>query len=867
MARGCSLRGPLRQASNRCVAARIITKSRLRQSKGQVRSNKRHPTGFSCANNSSAPGESTMYAIGAKGNQSDWLMSGSVKENNETFLEYLESAGYMDALDSERIRTEFRRLQANNQGLSMQALLVRKGHFTADRAEMLFQAFLKGEAVKRTTDRRVWKRPTTGPVGVDDSEVAGDNANTDGLFEPPGPASGNRPTRPIPPKPNASDTEKQPTGPIGQAAGRKRPSDVPTKPINRKATRRTTGVVDSDSRPTDDVPSHTTEQGGEDDQWLLHTQIGGQSGDDTLANMDYDVPAGTVIAGGGVTIAQVREQMGLRDDVRLISSKMDSTVAHLQPDSASDRKRYVVIREIARGGMGKVLEVEDTELRRSVALKVLRKELLGRRDVVERFLEEAQITGQLEHPNIVPVHEMGVDGAGNLYFTMKFVEGLSLSELLLKLREGNRDMLRDYSLVKLLDIFIKVCEGIGFAHNRGVIHRDLKPANIMVGKFGEVQVMDWGVAKLVDRDAYFEPDGAVVLTDRLAAGTMHTMVGSIIGTPSYMSPEQANGDLDAMGPQTDIFSLGVILYEMLALRSPWTGRTSDEVLEQVRNKDPVKPSERNPDRDIPAELERLCLRCLEKDGEKRINSVRELEANVRSYIEGRAMRAVKYSYTRLAAKWVSRYKREVIGGVLTILLVTGGILGTAWYMERLDRERVLGLNDDAAVLLERWREHVDQHQFDEAESDLDQARDRFQRVLAVVPDDERANLGLQSIREISGQIRASRVAYEREVASRAELDALLSQARSLVSSATDPLYKEQRLTEAFGSVQAMLALDPGNAQALRLKTDICRSQVEFALERSRPDSARFWIEQWRTTGLDEEQRQARLRDVSRLRAD
>jgi tRNA A-37 threonylcarbamoyl transferase component Bud32 len=260
----------------------------------------------------------------------------------------------------------------------------------------------------------------------------------------------------------------------------------------RPTARRTSNV--EDSRPGRTTSKRQTVKSSGVTMWAY------EGAQDELAATDKIVAAGTIIQASEVTIAHVRHQMGIGEGVKLVSDKMGSTLAHIQPDAGAEKKRYVVIREIARGGMGKVLEVEDTELRRSVALKVLRKELLGRRDVVERFLEEAQITGQLEHPNLVPVHEMGVDGAGNLYFTMKYVEGLSLSEVLLKLREGNRDTKRDFPLLKLLDAFIKICEGMAFAHNRGVIHRDLKPANIMVGKFGEVQVMDWGVGKVVGKE-------------------------------------------------------------------------------------------------------------------------------------------------------------------------------------------------------------------------------------------------------------------------------------------------------------------------------------------------------------------------------
>ncbi|MCL4730916.1 MAG: serine/threonine protein kinase, partial [Planctomycetes bacterium] len=313
------------------------------------------------------------------------------------------------------------------------------------------------------------------------------------------------------------------------------------------------------------------------------------------------------ITGQEMTLADLRQQMGLSDGVKLDHSG-GSGVSKLRKIGGM-KKRYSVVREIARGGMGKVIEVEDNDLRRSVALKVLRKEMLDRKDLVERFLEEAQITGQLEHPNIVPVHEIGVDGRGNLYFTMKLVEGEDLSSILKRMRKNDPGADKAYPLARLIDIFIKICEGIAFAHSKGVIHRDLKPANVMVGRFGEVQIMDWGVAKIVGRKE--DTHDRLVVSDRQQDDANRTMAGSILGTPSYMSPEQARGEVNYMGPTSDIFSLGVILYELLALKTPWTAQTSAQVLDQVKNYNPDPPSKMAPERKIPPELEQLALKCLE----------------------------------------------------------------------------------------------------------------------------------------------------------------------------------------------------------------------------------------------------------------
>ncbi|MBX3458328.1 MAG: protein kinase [Planctomycetes bacterium] len=796
-------------------------------------------------------------------------MSAGNANVDEAFLTYLENGSYVSALEAETLRTEFRRKKSLEKQLTMLAFVIRKGHFTREQGQQLFDIFSKNgsstegsksaqppDAGMTLVENPHWRtNPMARQVDDESDDIALEaiDAEADWTDEP---------TAKAPPRP-----EQKPTRQVQEPPKQERPTH---RPLNDSGTKRhtdkhTSNVEDSRSntgrKTTDRKATGNTSRSGTGSKgagWSLHDDS------DAVGDVGKEVPAGTIIAGSAMTIAQVREQMELGEGVKLISDKMQSSLAQFQPDATSDKKRYVVIREIARGGMGKVLEVEDTELRRSVALKVLRKELLGRRDIVERFLEEAQITGQLEHPNIVPVHEMGVDGAGNLYFTMKFVEGLSLAEILLKLREGNRDLRREYPLLKLLDIFIKICEGMSFAHNRGVIHRDLKPANIMVGKFGEVQVMDWGVAKVVGREFVSDNDSGIVMTDRLDSGSVHTMMGSVIGTPSYMSPEQARGDLDAIGPKTDIFSMGVILYEMLALRSPWTGKTSDEVLEQVRELTPIKPSQRNPEVEVPAELERLALLCLEKDLEARPKSVKELAENIRNFTEGRAMGSVDYSPIRLFMKWVGRNKKEVAGVMLTIVLVIGGIVGTLWYIRKVDEQRVLGLNDDAEVILEEWRPLANDRKFNEADEKLDEAKQLFQRVLAVIDGDERATAGLEAVSAAHEDVRRMRIAALAEE-SRAELIAmLLKEGEDLAAEAkATPLYAERLMGEAASRAQAVLAVEKDNVRARRLKADACRELAQYALDRSRLGLCSYWLGQWAQTGLYERERKAMEFEVQR----
>ena len=203
----------------------------------------------------------------------------------------------------------------------------------------------------------------------------------------------------------------------------------------------------------------------------------------------------------------------------------------------SDAPRYVEQETIGKGGMGEIVLCVEHNTRREVAMKRMLPTAAGHARQRARFVEEAQVTAQLEHPNIVPVHELGQDDRGAIYFTMKLVKGRSLAEVL----AAARDEAETHSLGELLQVFLKVCDGVAFAHSRGVVHRDLKPANIMVGDFGEVLVMDWGIARILGRAE--DADETTIQSSRQDTNqpALHAMVGSIMGSPSYMPPEQEIG--------------------------------------------------------------------------------------------------------------------------------------------------------------------------------------------------------------------------------------------------------------------------------------------------------------------------------------
>ncbi|MHC4219514.1 MAG: protein kinase domain-containing protein [Planctomycetota bacterium] len=234
--------------------------------------------------------------------------------------------------------------------------------------------------------------------------------------------------------------------------------------------------------------------------------------------------------------------------------------------------RYETLGEIARGGMGVIIRSRDTDLGRDVAMKVLQSRHADNEAMVRRFVEEAQIAGQLQHPGVLTVYELGLQADKRPYFTMRLIRGRTLAALL------DERSLPDDDRGRFLRVFERMCQTMAYAHARGVIHRDLKPANIMVGNFGEVQIVDWGLAKLLPRDetggdAPAERETEIRLPQTEAHGS-HSIAGSVMGTPAYMPPEQARGEIDQLDERADVFALGAILCEILTGEAPYTGDAS-----------------------------------------------------------------------------------------------------------------------------------------------------------------------------------------------------------------------------------------------------------------------------------------------------
>jgi serine/threonine-protein kinase len=280
--------------------------------------------------------------------------------------------------------------------------------------------------------------------------------------------------------------------------------------------------------------------------------------------------------------------------------------------------RYELLEELGRGAMGTVRLARDVDLRREVALKTLLPDEAHRPGPRSRLLREARLAGGLEHPNIVPVHELGAFDDGQPFFTMRRLQGRSLADVLAAQRMGDATALEEYGRVRQLTVFIQVCLSLEFAHSHGVVHRDVKPGNIMLGDFGEVLLLDWGIAKRTDSKDPGESTDGLTLT----------------GTPGYMAPEQILMDASVSPQLADVYALGAILYEMLTLRRPIEDPDAEDLMVRCCTEDPVPPSRRAPERGIPPELDDLCMKALAREPQKRTASARALAREAEHFLEG-----------------------------------------------------------------------------------------------------------------------------------------------------------------------------------------------------------------------------------------
>jgi serine/threonine protein kinase/formylglycine-generating enzyme required for sulfatase activity len=383
--------------------------------------------------------------------------------------------------------------------------------------------------------------------------------------------------------------------------------------------------------------------------------------------------------------------------------------------------RYHINRPLAAGGMGAVLDIQDNDFRRTAAMKVIHGKFADDPQALERFLAEAQVTAQLEHPNIVPIHDMGVMPDGSLYFTMKLIEGLSLGDLVkfrrlhaglmtreqyladkekkeagkaLGMRKAAHQLAADYAadsakgaelnarftVEETLLTFLKVLDGVGFAHSRGVIHRDIKPDNIMLGAHGEVLVVDWGIAKVLKKaDREHElvqriEREVVSLRDENALSA--TMAGSAMGTLFYMPPEQARGDLDQIDGRSDIYALGATLYELLSLKRCIDVRSMQEALAAITTGDWIPLDNAAPE--LSRDLVAIVHRSMALSIERRYPTCADFADDIRRYLAGQAVLARRRNLVERLGAWYGAHKRQVqmgAAGAALVAVTAGGLIG------------------------------------------------------------------------------------------------------------------------------------------------------------------------------------------------
>jgi tetratricopeptide (TPR) repeat protein/tRNA A-37 threonylcarbamoyl transferase component Bud32 len=526
------------------------------------------------------------------------------------------------------------------------------------------------------------------------------------------------------------------------------------------------------------------------------------------------------------SLAAVSSASSVRDELHSIAdADLHASLAHVgagatthlestvdqrpAPGDGSAPLRYRVLRPHAKGGLGEVFVAQDQELHRQVALKEIHKEQAHDPHSRARFLLEAEITGRLEHPGIVPVYGLGCYPDGRPFYAMRFVKGDNLKEAIRRFhaadQPGRDPTERSLAFRDLLGRFVDVCQAVAYAHSRGVLHRDLKPGNVMLGKYGETLLVDWGLAKPVGRPESASPGDEATLRPSSGSGVAATVAGTALGTPAYMSPEQAAGRLEEVGPASDIYGLGATLYALLTGQAPFPGSDKGEVLRQVQRGDVVPPRQVKPT--TPAALEAVCLQAMAQRPEDRYRTALELAADIEHWLADEPVAAYREPLAARAGRWVRRHRPLAAGlaAALAVAVLLGGA-GLLWLQREAARKRLA-----VEAALARVSELQQQGHWKEAQAVLDQAADRL------------GNAGPEDLAEHIRQAQA-------DLKLVARLDAIRQQRATIVEGKFGYRTADRDYAKTFAEAGLGQEGDEAEAVAARMRASAIQAALVAALD-------------------------------------
>jgi serine/threonine-protein kinase len=484
--------------------------------------------------------------------------------------------------------------------------------------------------------------------------------------------------------------------------------------------------------------------------------------------------------------------------------------------------RFQILRPHARGGLGAVYVARDGELNREVALKEIRRSHAGDAGSRARFLREAEITGGLEHPGIVPVYGMGQHADGRPFYAMRFIRGESLKEAIARFHaaDGPDRPATERALERrrLLRRLIDVCNAVAYAHSRGIVHRDLKPANIMLGPYGETLVVDWGLAKIIDPVNGTEEESGTAASPT-AGGSTLTRSGTVLGTPAFMSPEQAEGRYEQVGPASDVYSLGATLYTILTGQAPFAGYC-DEGRDRTTRAKFAPPRAIRPD--VSRALEAACLKAMAASSADRYSSARALADDLERWLADEPVSALPERWSTGLARWMRRHRTWALAIASSLLIVTAVATAAAVLIDQARRaERRARHDTDQALTAERAARDESVRQGNRAEANARTARQAVDEYLTKVSQSTLLKQqNVHDLRELRKELLEAGLGYYRLLAAQQEGNP------SLQTDLADAYDRVAQITAEIGS--------EGDA----LKADERAVSIREALVAERPDDVR-----------------------------